>query len=399
MNGSRRVRRSAGLPARFTASLAARLSARLTVRLTARLTARFTARFLARLASRLTVGRSLMATAHLTLVAGASVPAGAQARATAALPALHHVGLNSVDPDAAIAWYLRLWPTAVHTVVAGEPGVQGEMLLLFHRVAQPPSGGWRDELHRASPQSAFWHIGAFTNTSTLPARLAGTGVRSLPLFLSPTDTGSIWRSGQAPFTGTLTAGQLATAPVVAPRDGGFSYVVAPDGVLFEFTGGPGTRDALSHVHFFRERPLCTANWFVEHLGMELPPVRDTAGVERARGAWTPCEVPYGEAGWPSLEPAGTIRQPSGTVRYANGTMAWYPRQCVADRCGAAAPLVRSRGQALDHIAFVVRDMDALFDRLRRSGVRVLEEPHPFGTTRAFMIEDPDGLAIELIEAG
>lgn len=348
---------------------------------------------------RQTVWRSMLASAPFLAVAAAPLPLAAQGRATSALPVLHHVGLNSVDPDAAIEWYLRLWPAATRTVVAGEAGVQGDMLLLFHRVAEPPPGGWRHDLHRSHPQSAFWHIGAFTNTSTLPERLAGTGVRSLPLFLSPHDTGSIWRSGQAPFVGTLTAGQLDGAPVAAPREGGFSYVVAPDGVLFEFTGGPGTRDALSHVHFFRERPLCAANWFVEHLGMELPPVRDSAGVERARGAWSPCDVSYGEAGWPSLEPAGTIRHPAGTVRYANGTMSWYPRQCVADRCGADAPLVRSKGQALDHVAFVVQGMDALLERLRRSGVRVLEEPRAFGTTRACMIEDPDGLAIELIEAG
>jgi hypothetical protein len=30
-------------------------------------------------------------------------------------------------------------------------------------------------------------------------------------------------------------------------------------------------------------------------------------------------------------------------------------------------------------------------------VKVLEEPYAFGDVRAFMIEDPDGLAIELIE--
>ena len=36
-------------------------------------------------------------------------------------------------------------------------------------------------------------------------------------------------------------------------------------------------------------------------------------------------------------------------------------------------------------------------RCARDGVKVLEAPHAFGDTRAFMIEDPDGLAIELVE--
>jgi catechol 2,3-dioxygenase-like lactoylglutathione lyase family enzyme len=85
------------------------------------------------------------------------------------------------------------------------------------------------------------------------------------------------------------------------------------------------------------------------------------------------------------------------VRYANGTMSWYPRQCVGTRCGRDQKLVPSRGQVLDHVAFSVDNFDALYASLRRDGVKVLEPPHAFGDTRAFMIEDPDGLAIEIVE--
>jgi catechol 2,3-dioxygenase-like lactoylglutathione lyase family enzyme len=60
--------------------------------------------------------------------------------------------------------------------------------------------------------------------------------------------------------------------------------------------------------------------------------------------------------------------------------------------------VSSRGQILDHVAFSVDNFDALYEKLRRDGVKILETPHPFGDTRAFMIEDLDGLAIELVEA-
>ena len=209
------------------------------------------------------------------------------------------------------------------------------------------------------------------------------GIAHLPLYTSPRDSVGVWRSGLAPYAGTLTAGQLATAPVAPPREGGFSYVVAPDGVLFEFTGGPGTRDALAHVHFFHEQPRCAANWYVEHLGMELPAARGDA----PRAPATPCEAPYGEAGWPSLEPAGTIRQPSAGVRYGNGSMSWYPRQCVGTRCGRDRPLAPSRGQALDHVAFTIDGLDATLARLRRAGVTVLEGPYAFGATRAVMIEE------------
>jgi catechol 2,3-dioxygenase-like lactoylglutathione lyase family enzyme len=317
--------------------------------------------------------------------------------ALAQAPRLHHVGLNSVDPERAIAWYLKVWPTARRTVVAGQQGVEAEMLVLFAKVDRPPPGAWRDDLHRAEPQSAFWHIGATTNTTNVAERLRAVGITHLPLFTSADEAHTIWRSGLAPYAGTLTAKQLATAATAPPRDGGFSYVVAPDGVLFELTGGPETRDAMSHIHFFHERPLCAANWYVEHLGMELPPVRDSSGAESPRKPWEPCDVPNGEAGWPSLEPIGTIRQPAGNVRYANGAMAWYPRQCVGTRCGRDQPLVPSRGQALDHIAFTVEGFDALVARFKRDGVKVLSGPYAFGETRAVMIEDPDGLSIELIE--
>jgi catechol 2,3-dioxygenase-like lactoylglutathione lyase family enzyme len=334
------------------------------------------------------------------LLVGGVATAGAQdTRPESASPAprLHHVGLNSVDPARAIDWYLRVWPAAKKTEVAGYPAVEADMLLLFNKVERLPPGAWRDDLHRSEPQSAFWHIGAMTNTTDVAARLQSVGITHLPLFIVPQDTRTVWRSGLAPYAGTLTAKQLATAVAAPPRDGGFSYVVAPDGVLFELTGGSGTRDSFSHMHFYHEQPLCAANWYVEHLGMELPPVRDSSGVESPRKPWVPCDVSYGEAGWPSLEPLGTIRQPSGGVRFENGSMSWYPRQCVSGRCGKDQPLARSRGQALDHVAFTVDGLDALMGRLRRDGVRVLEGPYAFGDARAFMIEDPDGLAIELIE--
>lgn len=316
-------------------------------------------------------------------------------------PRLHHVGLNSVDPEKAIAWYLALWPSATRTTVAGFPAVKAEMLLLFNKVDRPAPGAWRHDLHRAEPQSAFWHIGASINTTDTKERLNALGVFHLPLYTSPTDTTKIvWRSGLAPFAGTPSAAQLAAASAAPtpPRDGGFSYVVAPDGVLFELTGGPTTRASFAHIHFFHEQPLCAANWYVEHLGMELPPARDSSGKESPRAAWSPCAAAYGEAGWPALEPVGTIRQPQGSVRFGNGTMSWYPRQCVGTRCGREQQLVPSRGQVLDHVAFEVDDFDALFAKLRRDGVKILEMPHAFGDTRAFMIEDPDGLAIELVAA-
>ena len=151
------------------------------------------------------------------LTAIAVTNAHAQAANRASMPQLHHVGLNSADPGRAIEWYLRVWPSAKRTTVAGQPGVAADMLLLFTRVDRPPPGAWRRDLQRSEPQSAFWHIGATTNTTNIKERVEATGVAFLPLFTSPTDTVGVWRSGLTPYAGTVTAAQLATATPARTR--------------------------------------------------------------------------------------------------------------------------------------------------------------------------------------
>ena len=142
--------------------------------------------------------------------------------AVSTAPRLHHVGLNSVDPEKAIAWYLTVWPSATRTMVAGFPAVQGDMLVLFNRVDRPPAGAWRDDLHRAEQQSAFWHIGANVNTTNIKDRLNAAGVYHLPLFIFPNDTTkTVWRSGLAPYAGTPSATQLSAIAPSAPRSRSF----------------------------------------------------------------------------------------------------------------------------------------------------------------------------------
>jgi 4-hydroxyphenylpyruvate dioxygenase-like putative hemolysin len=63
------------------------------------------------------------------------------------------------------------------------------------------------------------------------------------------------------------------------------------------------------------------------------------------------------------------------------------------------PLVSTRGRVNDHIAVSYPDVAAAVARLRKMGVRILEDVHNFGNTntRAAMIEGPDSIAIELVE--
>ena len=67
-------------------------------------------------------------------------------------PGFHHLHLNSVDPDAAIDFYVRQFPSTSKTSWAGIPALKSpsNVLILFSQVATPPS---------TSPQTAIWHFG------------------------------------------------------------------------------------------------------------------------------------------------------------------------------------------------------------------------------------------------
>ena len=58
----------------------------------------------------------------------------------------------------------------------------------------------------------------------------------------------------------------------------------------------------------------------------------------------------------------------------------------------------TRGQRADHAAFAIADLSETLRTLRTRGVTILEPIAKFDTTRAAMIEGPDRIAIELVEA-
>ena len=54
---------------------------------------------------------------------------------------------------------------------------------------------------------------------------------------------------------------------------------------------------------------------------------------------------------------------------------------------------------MDHVAVTYPALDPVLAHLEAAGVPIVDGPYPFGETRAVLIEDLDGLALELIEAG
>jgi predicted enzyme related to lactoylglutathione lyase len=252
----------------------------------------------------------------------------------------HHVHLNSLDPSAARGFYTKTFDVTKKATVAGVAAVQSENIyLLFNKVSSAPA---------TSPDSAIWHFGwGSTDMETDYQKHLAQGV-----------------AFQTPLT-RLASGTL------------FAYMKGPDGALVEINSSQ-TR-AFIHVHLYSDAPLCAADWYQKYLGATSRSTTQRTG---------PCEVPFAA---PS-QPLGVIRSPATTVRIGEINLIIYPRQ-------RPGPLASTRGQVVDHIAVSYPDVGTELERLRRSGVKVLEELHRFGNSdaRAAMIEGPDSIAIELVE--
>ena len=297
-------------------------------------------------------------------------------------PSFHHLHLNSVDPDAAIAFYTRQFPSTSAGTWSGLPALRSpnNVMIVFTKVDRPPA---------MSPPSAIWHFGWHVPDIRKNIALYQTRpeVKLLPLYT--TDEGGFvlinsdtWPAPKGGAPG-LTKSQIADAQArkVQPAGGGgFAYMEGPEGALVEYVGDhPAER--FDHVHMWHEDPIAALAWYQTHLnapvraGFTPPAERTKRGVDRS---------------WPSLTQDGMFRDPRAGVTFGDVVLTWYGNQW--DK-----PLVPSRGQLQDHIAFGVADLDAWAAKLRDEKVTFLEQPYRLGDTRAFMIEGPSREALELVE--
>lgn len=297
-------------------------------------------------------------------------------------PGFHHLHLNSVDPERAIDFYTRRFPTTGKTSWGGYAALRSpnNVLVLFTKVAEPPT---------SEPQSAIWHFGwHVTDARECLARFeASPEVELLPLYTTD-EGGSVQISSDTwPSIGTvlgLTRAQIAEAKAngVKPKGGGgFAYMRGPDGALVEYAGNhPAER--FNHVHLYQEDPAAAFAWYRRHLNAP------------ARPGYAPPEEGAPRRGpdrsWPALNPEGMFRTPRAGVEFGDVSMMWYANQ-------GETPLVSSLGQLQDHIGLSVTDLDAWADKLHGEGITFLAEPYPLGDTRALMIEGPSREAIELVE--
>jgi catechol 2,3-dioxygenase-like lactoylglutathione lyase family enzyme len=303
-------------------------------------------------------------------------------------PKFHHLQLNTVDPDAAIAFYVKEFPSTARTVWEGMPALASpnNVLIVFNKVASAPD---------ADPNvTAYWHFG--WNVTDSRASLETFGAQNLLVPFYTDDQGNFVgiSSDTYPYPPGVpgrTRAQVADAKAqkLQPTHiAGNGYILGPDGAIIEFTGN-APLERIDHVHMWQDDPVCAQLWYQTHLGAAAR--RQQPGAE-PQPTEANCKIPRGpEPSWPSLTRQGTYRSPTGGVRFGDVAMNWYPNQ-------GSRPLAATQGHLIDHVGLSVTDLDAWIAKLKSEGVTFLRQPYTIGDTRAVMIEGPSREAIELVES-
>lgn len=296
----------------------------------------------------------------------------------------HHVHLNSVDPTSAAAYYPKPFTaSATKTTFNGYEAVKsGNVYVLFTKVNTPPL----TEL--TGPQTSVWHFGWNTPDSRkYNERFRAMGLEIAQMWDAA--DGKLVDMSSDTLPGLPTQEQILAMRAkgtMPTRQGGFGYLRGPDGALIE-NAQAGQVERFNHVHMYHEHPLCAVQWYVTHLGAALPQGRGASAPAASAGG--DCRQLYAPPTWPSFAKTGFVRDPSGAV--------FFDDISISIRPWPGGGLVSTVGHIVDHWALSVADLMPTVTRLKREGSKFLEEIHPWGNTRAAMIEGPDRIAIELVE--
>ena len=311
-------------------------------------------------------------------------PVLAQAPAKLAPMHVHHVHLNSMNPKAAAEYYPKPFAvSAAKTTFNGYEAVKsGNVYLLFTKVDTPP------QTELTGPQTSVWHFGWNTPDSRkYDERFRAMGLEIAQMWDAA--DGKLVDMSSDTLPGLPTQEQileLRAKGTMPTRQGGFGYLRGPDGALIE-NAQSGQVERFNHIHMYHEHPLCAMQWYVTHLGATIPQGRGGAPAAPATGE---CKQPYAPPTWPSFfKFPGFVRDPSGAV--------FFDDISISIRPWPGGGLVSTRGHIVDHWALSVADLAPAVARLKGEGIKFLEEIHPWGNTRAAMIEGPDRVAIELVE--
>jgi glyoxalase/bleomycin resistance protein/dioxygenase superfamily protein len=347
----------------------------------------------------------LLATAVTISAAGLVLstysPARAQAPAAAADKLhFHHVHLNSVDPKTAAEYYPKPFAqSAAKTTFNGFEAVKtGNIYILFTKVNTTP----QNEL--TGPQTSVWHFGWNTpNSRQYNEKFRAMGLQIAQMWDAA--EGKLVDMSSDVLPGLPTQEQILEmrAKGVQPtREGGFGYLRGPDGAMIE-NAQSGTVERFNHVHMYHEHPNCAMDWYVRHLGAVRPQGRGRGNPAATTSTTSTTSIPgpasgapadcrtllYAPPTWPSFAKTGFVREPSGGVTIDDISISIRP--------WPGGGLVSTRGKIVDHWAVSTADLNQTVARLKGEGVKFLEEIHPWGNSRAAMVEGPDRIAIEIVQ--
>jgi catechol 2,3-dioxygenase-like lactoylglutathione lyase family enzyme len=336
--------------------------------------------------------KSIAPAAFIVVALALAVPGAQESTAKIEPLHFHHMHLNSTDPKAAAAYYPKPFAlSATATTFNGFEAVKtGNVYILFTKVATTP----QNEL--TGPQTSVWHFGWNTpNSRQYDEKFRAMGLTIAQMWDAA--DGKLVDMSSDTLPGLPTQEQIlemrakGTQPT---REGGFGYLRGPDGAMIE-NAQAGTTERFNHVHMYHEHPRCAMEWYVTHLGARMPAGRGgpSAGSGQAPGADAAggdCHTKtYAPPTWPSFAKTGFVRDPAGGVNFDDISISIRP--------WPGGGLVSTRGKIYDHWALSTANLDATVTRLKGEGVKFLDEIHPWGNSRAAMIEGPDRIAIELVE--
>jgi hypothetical protein len=300
------------------------------------------------------------------------IAAAAQSDAYRA-PGFHHLHLNSVDPEAAIDFYVRHFSNSRTTwggmpaLMTSKPIREGRgqssppnALILFNKVNDPPP---------ADPYAtAYWSFG--WSVKDVRGRLQPYApqpeVKALPQYFS---------DGYVVFVSD-----------------GYGYLQGPDNALVELGGRSSNLGEFFHrIRMFHDKPVCARFWYRRHLNAPTSPQANVpenyvSVPERECAAAQRPAAPR----WPALQRDGLLGGFHAYSSFSDVTVVMYFRE-------GSEPLQSSRAHVIDHMALSVSNLDAWIAKLKSEGVTFLEEQYRLGDTRAVMIEGPSREAIELVE--
>ena len=180
--------------------------------------------------------------ARLVLLAGLLGISGAAGQTTLQPPHFHHLALNSTDPEAAIAFYIKEFPSTSRATWQGMSALMSpsHVMIVFQKAAAPPP---------ANPDiTAYWHFGW----------TAADSRQSLEIFRSQNLLAPFYTDDQGGYVGISsdtypyppgvpgrTKAQIAEAVAqnLQPRrTGGNGYIFGPDTPSLN---SPATRRSVS----------------------------------------------------------------------------------------------------------------------------------------------------------